>query len=399
MVNVYIKPYNSSKSKEVISGQDLLLKIEEIINDIQQKGEVILCGDFNARTAQLLDMVTCDSNKFIPMPEDYLSDEYIPRCSQDISTNPYCTPFLNMIKHNQLKILNGRTLGDLKGNFTSIQQQGCSVIDYVAVSKQIQSHINYLKIQELTEYSDHKPLSMQLRFRHIIPNQFKPLESSYEPAPARFIFSEENNTSFSESQKTEASQKILLSLNECITSIENLKVDEDKKLIFQSVNDLNNKFTEHIHNLSSSSFKKTKNNTKKNKSNNPWFNWQARQAKKELRKATKVTSEFPSSDFLRENFYRIKGGYKKLLSKNKTNYFENLNKDIEDGKILNWHSFKKLKKHKSSKHNFDSFDMDKFENFYRNLYEDKHKTVSKKVKITTSALLTKSMIAQSPRKS
>ena len=61
--------------------------------------------------------------------------------------------------------------------------------------------------------------------------------------------------------------------------------------------------------------------------------------------------------------YKVKGHYKQLLSKTSSNYFQNLNKDIEDGKVLNWQAFKKLKSQKNSKINYDSHDMDKFENF------------------------------------
>ena len=59
-----------------------------------------------------------------------------------------------------------------------------------------------------------------------------------------------------------------------------------------------------------------------------------------------------------------------------TNYFENLNKDIEGGKVLNWQSFKKLKQHKTNKLEFDSMDMENFENFFSDLYSDNHKTIN-----------------------
>ena len=89
------------------------------------------------------------------------------------------------------------------------------------------------------------------------------------------------------------------------------------------------------------------------KKNNPWFNHNCRTAKKELNKATRVTSKskFPSSDFLRKNFYKTKKSYKKLINRTKNNYFYKLNKDIENGKILNWKQFKKLKSAKTDKIN------------------------------------------------
>ncbi len=99
-------------------------------------------------------------------------------------------------------------------------------------------------------------------------------------------------------------------------------------------------------------------------------------AKREFRKSTNITSEFPMNELIREKFYRVKGNYRKLLKKCETQYFENLNKEIEDGKVLNWQSFKKLKQHKSNKLDYDSTDMKNFEDFFRDLYIDKHSTIN-----------------------
>ena len=125
--------------------------------------------------------------------------------------------------------------------------------------------------------------------------------------------------------------------------------------------------------------KQTKNN-KKRQSNKPWFNWQTRLGKRELRKATTAASEHTTNSFIRENFYKVKGIYKKILSKTSNKFFEQLNSDIENGKVLNWQAFKKLKSHKTNKIQHDSYDMDKFETFFRELYSDTHKTLNKEQK-------------------
>ena len=41
-----------------------------------------------------------------------------------------------------------------------------------------------------------------------------------------------------------------------------------------------------------------------------------------------------------------------------------MNKDIEEGKILNWQQFKKLKSQKSNNIEFDGHDMKNFENLW-----------------------------------
>ena len=378
LINVYAKPFNSSNSTEDNNGRDLIKKVEEIVNELKEKGEIILCGDFNSRISRHAGMISLDSDNFIPMPEDYNPDDFQPRFSQDKSSNPNGTNFLNLIMHNQLTILNGRTLGDYSGNFTSIQKNGCSVVDYFAVSKNIKPKINYLKIGPFTEYSDHKPLSIEMRCLQIKFQKLGPLESKYKAAPKRFIFNEENKSSFYLSQKNESSTEFLKHLNEMHTRINSGNSNQASPS--DKIKDINDKFTEHIRSMASECFKESKNISKKKKNNNPWFNWQARIAKRELKKATKATSEFPSNDFIRQNFYLVKGSYKRLLKKSKTNYFKNLNKDIEDGKILNWQAFKKLKRKKSKKLDFDSHDMSTFESFFKTLYSDDNSTINSEKK-------------------
>ena len=275
--------------------------------------------------------------------------------------------------NNQLTILNGRTLGDMVGSFTCIQKNGCSVVDYIAISKHIKMYINYFKVLEFTEYSDHKPITLEIHTQSVETKPLEPLDQKYKSAPGRFIFNDDNKSSFCERQKNESSIAEILKLHNQLDIIKLHNTDHD--LISKTINRTNEKFAEHIQKMATSCFKQTKKNPRKKTGNNPWFNWQTRIAKKELRKATKATSDFPTSNFIRENFYKVKSNYKRLLRNTRTKYFGNLNNDIEDGKVLNWQAFKKLKDHKNSRVNFDSHDMKKFENYFTELYSDKHKTI------------------------
>ena len=377
LVNAYVIPYDSSKPADENNGKEILNQIEELVNNLKEIGEVILCGDFNSRIGQQPGMLKNDSHKFLPLPDDHETDEFKPRNSQDSKTNSHGTQFLKLITHNQLTVLNGRTLGDFEGKYTSIQRNGCSVIDYFAVTKKIYPNVNYFKILDFTPYSDHKPVSMQLKCRSFNMSPNKPLHIAYEQAPTRFIFSEENKDTFVESLSSQPSKNTIQNLRDEIITMQDKRTEGNSTLISKAIKEINNKFTEHIRENASNSFKQTKPKPQnKHSKNNPWFNWQTRLAKRLLRNATQSTSTFPTSDFIRDNFYRVKGSYRRLLSKCETKYFENLNKDIEDGKVLNWQSFKKLKNQKSSKEKFDSLDMKNFESFFRDLYTDKHKTVA-----------------------
>ena len=66
--------------------------------------------------------------------------------------------------------------------------------------------------------------------------------------------------------------------------------------------------------------------------------------KEQLRKASSIVSDFPSSDFLRKKYYQIKKEYKSLCSRQKNEFFAKINIEIESGKIFNWKQFKKTQK-------------------------------------------------------
>ena len=155
LVNVYANlTTDIPTTSQFISGKDVIKKVEEAINDLRKEGEVILCGYFNARIGQKSGMVLYDSDELLPMPDDYIPDENTPRFSQDTKTDAYGTRFLNIIMNNQLTILNGRTLGDMTGNFTSVQKQGCSVVDYFAISQALKNDIkNDMKVLDIRERS------------------------------------------------------------------------------------------------------------------------------------------------------------------------------------------------------------------------------------------------------
>ena len=78
----------------------------------------------------------------------------------------------------------------------------------------------------------------------------------------------------------------------------------------------------------------------------------------------------------------MKHHYKTLNKTKRDNFFEKINKDIDDGKMLNWNQFKKLKNYKSKNTVFDAADMDNFEKFFTKLYANEHQNISTERKAT-----------------
>ena len=169
---------------------------------------------------------------------------------------------------------------------------------------------------------------MELRCNTLKLTPHKPLHEVYQPVPTRFIFSEENKNKFVESMS-----------NQLLTD---KKGELTLDCISQSLKTINDKLTKHIRENATKSFRESKQNSQKSYTyKKPLFNWQARQEKRLLLYYVQQPRQYHLIPLV--NIYEITF-IKRLLSKCETKYFEHLNKDIEGGKVLNWQSFKKLKR-------------------------------------------------------
>ena len=98
-------------------------------------GEILICGDFNARTGGLLDYIqNDDSNENFnecPVPNNYSPDIPLTRRQLDKVTNLLDNLLITLCKDMQLRILNGRFLGETFGFFTFYNLNGQSTVDYM----------------------------------------------------------------------------------------------------------------------------------------------------------------------------------------------------------------------------------------------------------------------------
>ena len=378
IVNAYIPPFNTSR-KSNLDGYEMLTKVSETVNELREKGEVILCGDFNARISNHPAQIKNDElNEHIPLPNDYIPDQFTPRQSKDSKNNPYCSDFLSLIMNNNLTILNGRTLGDLSGEFTSICPKGCSVIDYFALTQPLIANVNFLEILEFTIFSDHRPLLLTLKNDHLTFSNRKPLDELYDTAPCRFIYDDAGKEKFIHAQEN---NEFNIKRDELKSRIDEIKLNP-LPCKRRAVKNINSQYVNYLRELAHSCFKTTKVTTKdnNNRSNKPWFNNKCKVAKRELGKAARATSNHPDSDFLRINYYHVKKFYNTLINKHKNKFFNKITNDVENGKILNWQQFKRLKNIKECPQKFDSLDMNNFETFFTSLYSDTHSSVDSKTK-------------------
>ena len=87
---------------------------------------------------------------FLPVPEDYEIDSKFFRHSQDSgAVNSRGRNLLEICTALNLRIFNGRIVGDLEGKKTCFHYNGSSVVDYVIGSKAILQNVRYLIVNPL----------------------------------------------------------------------------------------------------------------------------------------------------------------------------------------------------------------------------------------------------------
>ena len=158
---VYLSPSNFERSNSV----DLIGELEVEMLHFSQRGDIVVQGDFNARTGGMQETISDDDNAFLNAPEDYEADEQYIRQSQDSGTiNCRGRSLLETCTALNLRILNGRIVGDLDGKKTCFHYNGSSVVDYVIASKNILRNVQYLIVNPLKPHlSDHCHISYAIK--------------------------------------------------------------------------------------------------------------------------------------------------------------------------------------------------------------------------------------------
>ena len=98
-----------------------------------------------------------DNNAFLNVPEDYENDEQCLRWSHDSGTvNARGRNLLETCTALNLRILNGRIVGDLEGKKICFHYRGSSVVDYVIGSNSILRNVQYLIVNpSMPHLSEH----------------------------------------------------------------------------------------------------------------------------------------------------------------------------------------------------------------------------------------------------
>jgi hypothetical protein len=134
-------------------------KIEEGITKYSVMGDTMLIGDFNSRIGNVNETLEC-STEIDNLSGVYHAESLVNRNTQDNVVNQFGRKLLDLCRHTNMCILNGRSLGDIQGQPTSYQYNGSSIIDYCVVKRELFRRIMYFTVLTPSHVSDHSSISI-----------------------------------------------------------------------------------------------------------------------------------------------------------------------------------------------------------------------------------------------
>jgi exonuclease III len=376
LINVYDSPENSSfKSKRKLSDRDQLTTLDQLTDLLAKNnyGETILVGDFNARTR--------DSNHEFDQPDEFINNTNpidtrshplkSNRNSRDSVLNARGKLLVDFMACADMTILNGNMLGDIFGDFTCHNYNGCSLVDYIAVTRKIYHMIDRLEVLELTSFSDHKPCRCVLRTRNafISPDG---IMGQLENAPIKYKWDTETGATYTQFKAAQTSDTFKHNAQSCANTT--CKCEKDVYALNSAIVDLYAGLADKVmpkkDRKRDQPQRKKKNTKHRSKPKNPWFDGSCIILKRELKRLAIDHGKFPSNVNISNNYYAKRREYKQHIRSKKNSFIAELSKDIEAGKNINWNRFNKLRKMLHKENQLDVFDMANFCNFFKKLYSN-----------------------------
>ena len=175
---VYLSPINSSFT--LSNDKDVWDILTEEVEHYQSTGRVVLLGDFNARTNKGNDFVMLDNVDHLPLANSYLVDEeHTHSIRNNMDNHNVCSfgrKLLDLCKTSGLRILNGRTTGDLLGAKTCYKWNGASTVDYALCEHRLIHEVRYMKVHDFVgDLSDHCAISVCLKVERRPSNVCEPI--------------------------------------------------------------------------------------------------------------------------------------------------------------------------------------------------------------------------------
>ena len=159
----YIPPSNLSSPEE---SQETFNNLQSEIAKFSRMGKTLLMGDFNSRMGKLqekyiIDVTESDFHTSKTIDNNIISPSVRNSCDRTVNDNG--KHFYDIINNSHLALINGRTIGDFKGEFTCDKWNGSSSVDLCLINYEYLKDIISFSVLPPTTYSDHRPISVRIK--------------------------------------------------------------------------------------------------------------------------------------------------------------------------------------------------------------------------------------------
>ena len=350
--NVYFPPEYSSREKRI--KLDHFKQLIETTTKINSKN-VVLIGDFNARTQKIKDTLNKDKHEDDTIHDFYSNISSI-RNNQDKTTNNYGKKLIEYCISTRSYIANGRTLGDLQGKFTCHQSTGSSTVDYAVINEELKKHVKSFRVLDPNTGSDHCPIRLELACPHgfVVPGEGGDITTG----PPPFRWDDMTRSFFTQRIESDSITQEIENLNKALDSCDD--VDAHVKALSKI--------------YKGSLEGKRKNNKHRNRKRvkpKAWYDKTCHEVGKRLKLVAKSLVNTPNNPYLRGSFVKTRKDYKRLLKKKKIEWRDSMIRKIEsleekDPKEY-WKLVNELRGKKQSGSNISNAET--FAKFFENLYK------------------------------
>ncbi|CAG2184835.1 unnamed protein product [Mytilus edulis] len=354
----YVPPANSSYTKKL--DFDIIDQIEKDIVSYKSKGDILFCGDLNARTSTEEDYIAQDSSRYLPLFESYKPDNQIRfRKNCDETLDSRGKEIIDLCISNQMRVVNGRCMGDLLGHFTCFNTHGQSTVDYLIANERLFNQILYFRVSEfVSTFSDcHCKISWEILAKYQITET---QSNNLHAAPVNFRWTEDSPLKFQQALLSPDNQQKISSflINDSDCSSEDInKKAQDLCDIFLSAAKI--------------SLVTPKKNKKGSRPQKKWFDSDLFKMRKNVISLGKIYSRYPKDPVIKGRYYKYFRIYNKCRKVKYKQFINSMLQKLDTLRVENPKQYWKLINdiQDSKKENCSSqIDSDTWANHFRNLH-------------------------------
>jgi exonuclease III len=307
LCGAYIPPRTSKYSET--KGAHLFDLFESMICKYDKAGDIMLMGDFNARTSNWTDNIEHDTIEQIDTNLNfYEPDRHIrPRNSCDHNSNRYGKDLISLCSGYRLRILYGRTPGDLLGQYTYHHPNGNSTIDYSIVSENLLSSVINFYVHPPTHTSDHSLIQSRIHAPTKIAGQ-QMINKYGSSMPLGFKWDEQSSAKYTSAINTPSMQAKLAQFMKSNFTTDSVGV---------------NKAVEELTNILLAAAKRVLKKKRQCRIRGPrsWHDFSCKSMKIKILAIGKILQRYPNDPILSGQFHMLKKSYRKITKQKQKEFY------------------------------------------------------------------------------